>query len=529
MLTSIQRRARLILQGRLNNTEISELTNSSRNTVREWRKRIGELQITLEDIVDLDDLDIRKIVTPGAFKRAHKFESPDWEQVLFERSERGVKGKTLYREYIAKVPEHSRAMSRTTFYRTIRKHAADKKVTIAFDYEPGEMLQVDFVGRKKAKQPILVDEKGMERDYEIFCAVSAKSRRMYVVAIESQAKLPVLAAFVSMLEFFDGVPVLVTIDNFKAAVAIPRSSKCDARLTPEFQELADHYRFGLKAVRVRKPKYKAIVENGVGITQDDILAPLRNRRFLSLAELNQAITELLAEVNSRPLSVQPYKSRDELFSTEDWLGFQPMPSHPFEPGRWILKVRAGLDYHVLAEGTRYSLPFRLANELTNIKLTPTTVHISHGGRTVATHLRQDNARRKITNPKHMPVAHRHAAMTRLTGMKNCVREIGSSAEKLIDMHFRTGRSPAKTAKNAIRLSALTDQYPTERVAAACDRAITVGKPSAKTVENILASGLDTMSDESLDPPELPEPQENVRGASYYASLLQFQLGGKGDV
>ena len=95
--------------------------------------------------------------------------------------------------------------------------------------------------------------------HEIFCAVSAKSRKIHVVAIESQAKLPVLAAFVSMLEFFTGVPVLVTIDNFKAAVAAPRSRKHDARLTPEFQELADHYGFGLIAMRVRKPKYSTIM------------------------------------------------------------------------------------------------------------------------------------------------------------------------------------------------------------------------------------------------------------------------------
>lgn len=135
----------------------------------------------------------------------------------------------------------------------------------------------------------------------------------------------------------------------------------------------------------------------------------------------------------------------------------------------------------------------------------------------------------MTNPKHMPVAHQHAAMTRLTGMKNYVREIGPSAEKLIDIHFRMGKSPTKTAKNAISLRALTDQYPTERVEAACDRAITVGKHSAKTVESILASGLGTMSNGQSDPPEPPKPQENVRGASYFASILQSQLGGDGDV
>ena len=194
-----------------------------------------------------------------------------------------------------------------------------------------------------------------------------------------------------------------------------------------------------------------------------------------------------------------------------------------------LKVRAALDYHVAIEGTRYSLPSRLANELTNIKLTPTTVHISYGGRFVATHMRKDNAGHKVTNPKHMPVAHQHAAMTRLTGMKSYVREIGPSAEKLIDLHFRTGKNPTRTAKNAISLRSLTDQYPSERVEAACEKAITVGKHSAKTVQSILASGLDILDNGSSDSGEMPEPQANVRGASYFASLLQSKRGGNGNV
>jgi transposase len=529
MLTDIQRRTRLIIQGRLNNTEIAELTNCARNTVRNWRQQIQHLQISLEDIEHLDDEGIKRVVTPRAYKREHEFVEPNWDHILFEQGERGIKGKTLYNEYLAKVPAGSRAMSRVTFYRAVRAHAADRKVTITFDYEPGEMVQVDFVGRKKTKQPILINEKGREQDYEIFCAVSAKSRKIYVLAIESQAKLPVLAAFVSMLEFFKGVPVLVTIDNFKAAVATPRSRKRDARLTPEFQELADHYGFGLIAMQVRKPKHKAIVENGVGIVQDDVLAPLRNRRFFSLTELNQAIAELVTAVNNRPLSVQTGESRDELFNNKDWSGFQALPALPFEPGRWILKVRAALDYHVAIEGTRYSLPSRLANELTNIKLTPTTVHISYGGRFVATHMRKDNAGHKVTNPKHMPVAHQHAAMTRLTGMKSYVREIGPSAEKLIDLHFRTGKNPTRTAKNAISLRSLTDQYPSERVEAACEKAITVGKHSAKTVQSILASGLDILDNGSSDSGEMPEPQANVRGASYFASLLQSKRGGNGNV
>lgn len=46
MLTDIKRRAQLIVQGRLNNTDIAELTRCARNTVAKWRQRLNEAEIT---------------------------------------------------------------------------------------------------------------------------------------------------------------------------------------------------------------------------------------------------------------------------------------------------------------------------------------------------------------------------------------------------------------------------------------------------------------------------------------------------
>lgn len=84
MLTDAQRRARMILQGRLNNTEIAEITSCARNTVRNWRKSLMNSGVGLDDIEGLDETELLKIVTPGAFTRTHRFEEPDWDHVLFE-------------------------------------------------------------------------------------------------------------------------------------------------------------------------------------------------------------------------------------------------------------------------------------------------------------------------------------------------------------------------------------------------------------------------------------------------------------
>lgn len=281
MLTDAQRRVRLILEARLNNTEIAKLTNCSRNTVAGWRKKATAIGLTLEKLDGLDELEVRQLVTPGSFARKQSFAAPDVDHILSENADRGVKLQTLYQEYTDGLSPTERPMGRSTFYRRLEQHRDRNDVILSFEYEPGEMIQADFVGRKKKKQPVLIDQDGEEIDYDLFCAASAKSRKTFVIAIESQAKLPALQAFIAMMTFFGGVSVIVTIDNFAAAVTTPRRGNTDAVITPEFQELADHYGFGLKAARVRKPRDKGIVENAVGIVQNDVLAPLRDRRFFS--------------------------------------------------------------------------------------------------------------------------------------------------------------------------------------------------------------------------------------------------------
>lgn len=528
MQTDVQRRAQLILQRRLNNTDIADLTNCSRATVRTWRQRLDELGATEDDVAELDELELRQLITPDFFARTHTFNEPDWERILYESVNRGVQVKTLFNEYLEQAPENARLMSMTTFYRTLKSHASKNNVTISFEYEPGEMIQADFVGRKTAKQPILLDEDGNERNYEIFCAISAKSQKIYVLVIVSQAKLPVMQAFISMLEYFGGSPVLIVIDNFKAAVAKTRRNGKPAELTPEFQELSDHYQFGLKPTRARKPKDKALVENAVRIVQNDILAPLRDRRFFTLAELNAAVSDRLSVLNDRPLTKGSGESRNQAFEQIDAVGYRPLPERRYEHGQWFIRVRVGKDYHVHVQGNRYSVPAKLANVQVNVKLTTTSVHIFHQGRAIATHIRDEGTGKQITNPDHMPEAHRHVSQERLSGIRAMVREIGPNAERLVDQHFRSNKNPKATAKMAIRLRAAAAEYPCSRVDAACLRALEVEKSRISTVENILAAGLDQLHPPADSPMHLPSPEENIRGAEYFASLLS-QRKEEGDV
>ena len=75
-----------------------------------------------------------------------------------------------------------------------------------------------------------------------------------------------------------------------------------------------------------------------------ILAKLRNRRFLSLGELNEAVGEVLGDLNAR-LMRRLGASRREFFDTIDRPALQPLPPEPYAYAEWRrCRVRARLSH-----------------------------------------------------------------------------------------------------------------------------------------------------------------------------------------
>jgi len=94
-------------------------------------------------------------------------------------------------------------------------------------------------------------------------------------------------------------------------------------------DLATHYRTAILPTRARKPRDKAKVEVAVLLVERWILAQLRNRRFFSLVELNQAIAELVADLNARPMRRLGVSRRD-LFLELDQPALKELPAEPYQ-------------------------------------------------------------------------------------------------------------------------------------------------------------------------------------------------------
>ena len=93
---------------------------------------------------------------------------------------------------------------------------------------------------------------------------------------------------------------------------------------------------------------KAKVEVAVQVATRFIIAKLRNRQFFSLAALNAAIAELVAQINNRA-SRHLGASRRALFDDLERSALKPLPAEPFVFAEWK-ECRVGLDYHVDIDG-----------------------------------------------------------------------------------------------------------------------------------------------------------------------------------
>ena len=283
-------------------------------------------------------------------------------------------------------------------------------------------------------------------------------------------------------------------------------------LNPTYQDFARHYGIAVVPARVRRPQDKATVEVGVQVVERWILARLRDRTFFSLAELNQAIAELLAELNRREMK-HLGQSRLELYDEVDRPALSPLPAQPYEFALWK-KARVHIDYHVSFEKHFYSVPYTLTGKEVTIRATEKTVEIFYQRKRVAPHPRSTAQGRFSTHSVHMPPEHQFYSKWSPERFLRWAKEIGEQTSELISRALDARRHPEQAYRTCLGVLGLAKRYSPERLEAACQRANTAGISSYKGVHNILKNKLDQRPLEPESDIPLP-PHENIRGENYY--------------
>jgi transposase len=431
---------------------------------------------------------------------------PDWTHVHRELRRPGVTLMLLWEEYRAAAPDGYAYSRWCELYRAWEGRLSP---TMRQAHPAGERLFVDYAGQTVE---IVDGRTGEVREAQVFVAAMGASSYTYAEATWTQSLPDWIGSHTRALAFMGGVPAQLVPDNPK--VGVERANWYEPGLNRTYLDMAAHYGTAILPTRVRKPRDKAKVEVAVLVVERWILARLRHRRFFSLAELNEAIAELVTDLNARPMRRLGVSRRD-LFLELDRPALKPLPPAAYEYAEWRLR-RVSLDYHVDIDGHYYSVPYRLIRDQVEARLTARTVELFHKGERVAAHLRGVGRGRHTTVPEHMPSAHRRHAEWTIERIGRTAAGIGPSTAKLTGLVLESRPHPEQGYRACLGILRLARQYGAERLEAACDRGLDIGARSYGSIQSILKHGLDRQPRRPSPQRELALPDHaNLRGSRYY--------------
>jgi transposase len=310
----------------LTHRQISQAIGISVGAVSKFAAQAAQAGLdwaTAEALSD-DELEARlNPVSSDAPAAASRRLEPDYGVLHRELRRKGVTLQLLWEEYVEGNPGLP-TYRYTQFCQKYKDWAASLKRSMRQQHRAGEKLFADFAGQSV---PILARDGGIALQAHVFVAVLGASNYTFACATASETTADWIGGLCDALEFIGGVPELLVPDNPKALIAL--ADRYEPVLGRTAQDFVNHYATAMLPARPRKPQDKAKVEVGVKIVERWVLARLRHHRFYSLAELNKAIANLIAELNRRPFK-RLDGTRREWFERLDQPALRPLPARRYE-------------------------------------------------------------------------------------------------------------------------------------------------------------------------------------------------------
>ena len=245
----------------LSQQQISKLLKIGRGTIQNYLKRLSESGLSYEATKDMTDTELDDKLFKCKVDLSLKIHPElDYKYLYTELKKPGVTRHLLWEEHKQQHPEDGYSYSQFCWY--YREWYKGLKTFMRQEHKGGEKVFVDYSGKK----PSLVDlTTGEIISVELFVMCWGASHYLYAEAHESQALENWIMSHVRGFEYFGKVAKIVTPDNLRSA--IKKAHWYDPEINRTYQELSEHYGFGILPSRPGKPKDKAKAENGVLLVQ----------------------------------------------------------------------------------------------------------------------------------------------------------------------------------------------------------------------------------------------------------------------
>lgn len=498
---------RLHFEAKLSQHQIANSVQLSVGAVNKYVKRAVKAGLSWPLPSEYDDEETLQALLKSTSKKAaskpkHKI---DFTYIHQELQRKNVTLQLLWEEY---QPTVAKPISYNHFCLLYRGWKKTQPQSMRQTHKAGDKAFVDYAGQSI---DVIDPDIGEVRTAQIFVGVLGASNYTYAEATWTQQLPDWLASHRRMLEFFGGAPALIVPDNLKSGIS--KACRYEPDTNPTYADFIDYYGTAVLPARPAKPKDKAKVENAVLMVERFILARLRNRTFVGLCELNQAINMLINYLNQRPFKKLP-GSRASRFLEIDKPALRPLPPRPYEYMHFK-KVRVNIDYHIEFDKHYYSVPYSLIGKVIGLRFTAERIECWYQGKQIALHVRSYKKGAHTTLPEHMPKAHRKHMEWTPGRFLNWAATIGVATTRLIKHLLECKPHPEQGYRSCLGLLNLAKRFGNTRLEKACERAWQLGAKTRRSVDSILNHNLEEapLPNEKLTSPVIYH--ENLRGKKYY--------------
>ena len=474
-------------------SNIAVSVGNSRNTISDVCNRAEKHEIGWPISSDLTNKDLQMILYPERKYREER-KLPDYEYVYKELAKPGVTLTLLWAEYCASCEaEHVIPYQSTQFNDKYHAYAASKKATLRIHHKPGEKMEVDWAG-----DPLYVINNitGEPMKAYVFVASLPCSLYGYAEAFPDMKSNHWIEAHIHAYKYFGGVTRILIPDNLKTGVI--KNTRTELILNRSYHEMAEFYGTAIIPARPRAPQDKPSAEGTVGVMATWIIAALRNRKFFSYAELNEAIREKLIEFNEKPFQKKA-GSRRIVFEQEEKPFLIPLPASPYETAIWS-DATIQSDYLITVGNCKYSVPYEYIGKEVEIRTTEKCIEVFYHHLRIASHVRVNYSSDPIYIPEHMPENHRKYLNYNAESFIQWASDIGPSSVTVVKTFLYSHKVEQQGYKSCASLMKLADRYSTKRLEIACEKALSyTPNPSLKNITTILKNGQDKIKTKVKSP------------------------------
>lgn len=502
-----------LLQRKYSGRSIARDLKLSRNTVKLYTGRLTACGFSLDELQQMDDAGLHAIAYADAKQLQPDARNADFKSridyFLAELKRTGVTKQLLWEEY---KKHNDDAYEYSQFCDLFAQYRKVNEATMHLVHKPAEVMMVDFAGDNLS----FVDPlSGEVISCPVFVGVLPYSGYSFAVALPNARQPNVIKALNLCLDYFSGAPQSVKCDNMKTAVI--KSCRYEPAFTDTLIQWSLHNNIALLAARVRKPKDKAAVENEVKLVYQRVYAPLRDKIFFSLDELNAAMVEQLKKYHQRSFQKKD-NSRLDAFLNNEQPFLHPLPTEKYV-ARHVANAKVQKNYHITLgeDWHHYSVPFSLIGKHVNVIYDTDTVEIYYEHKRIALHRRSYKRHDFTTTKEHMPESHqRYAEQKGWTPeyFLEQARKVGVSTHLYFQGVLKARRFTEQTYNACLGILRLVKAYTPVRVEAACKRALGGQHYSYTTINNILINNLDTLQGDQPSLFNIPD-NDNIRGPEAY--------------